>query len=280
MIDRAMADIAVVGAGLAGLVCGQRLRQLGYRVMVLEKSRGVGGRMATRRLPGTWADHGVRCLEDQGDFSQAIAQTLLERQVLQIWGNVPYQLSPDGSLQAAAHPTRYVAADGITAIAKFLATGLDIKRGQRVQSIAPTSDQTWNLTLEAAPEQAALITAKAVVLAIPAPQALTLLEPLSELPDELRSAVRSVEFEACITAIATYPIDYQAQISEFPWQSMTVSGSADLAWLGLETSKHADSPQPVIVAQSSAEFASRHLETADLQPVGQQLLSCAAQWLP
>jgi renalase len=48
------AKVAVVGAGLAGLSCAQRLAKAGCAVRVFEKSRGVGGRMATRRLQ--WQD--------------------------------------------------------------------------------------------------------------------------------------------------------------------------------------------------------------------------------
>ncbi len=53
-----MTDIAIIGAGMAGLICAQRLTEAGYSVLVVEKSRGLGGRLATRRLYGTWADHG------------------------------------------------------------------------------------------------------------------------------------------------------------------------------------------------------------------------------
>ena len=43
-----MFDVAIIGAGLAGLTCAQQLHQAGYRVVIVEKSRGVGGRVATR----------------------------------------------------------------------------------------------------------------------------------------------------------------------------------------------------------------------------------------
>jgi renalase len=61
--------IAVVGAGMAGATCAAALTQAGHDVHVFEKSRGVGGRMATRKLqvqqqgtPATTighADHGA-----------------------------------------------------------------------------------------------------------------------------------------------------------------------------------------------------------------------------
>ena len=42
------ADVVIVGGGIAGLVAARELVASGLRVIVLEKGRGVGGRMATR----------------------------------------------------------------------------------------------------------------------------------------------------------------------------------------------------------------------------------------
>ncbi|MBC7822907.1 MAG: FAD-dependent oxidoreductase, partial [Candidatus Parcubacteria bacterium] len=70
-------DIAVIGAGVAGLTCAQQLHQAGYRVVVIEKSRGMGGRLATRRLQGTHADHGVCYLKPKDDRFKALITTLL-----------------------------------------------------------------------------------------------------------------------------------------------------------------------------------------------------------
>ncbi|HEY5747869.1 MAG TPA: FAD-dependent oxidoreductase, partial [Chryseolinea sp.] len=46
------ADVVVIGAGLSGLFAAGKLNASGYRVIVLDKGRGVGGRLATRRLHG------------------------------------------------------------------------------------------------------------------------------------------------------------------------------------------------------------------------------------
>ncbi len=46
--------VAVVGAGLAGAVCARQLSLAGWRVQVFDKSRGAGGRLATRRA--SWQD--------------------------------------------------------------------------------------------------------------------------------------------------------------------------------------------------------------------------------
>jgi len=42
--------VAIVGAGIAGLSCALRLQQDGCNVTVLDKGRGAGGRMSTRRI--------------------------------------------------------------------------------------------------------------------------------------------------------------------------------------------------------------------------------------
>jgi renalase len=42
---------AVIGAGMAGIACARTLAQAGHQVTVFEKSRGPGGRMATRSTP-------------------------------------------------------------------------------------------------------------------------------------------------------------------------------------------------------------------------------------
>lgn len=54
-----MTDIALIGAGIVALVCAQQLTQAGYSVVVVEKSRGLVRRLATRRLHRIWADHGA-----------------------------------------------------------------------------------------------------------------------------------------------------------------------------------------------------------------------------
>ncbi|MEE1752016.1 NAD(P)/FAD-dependent oxidoreductase [Streptomyces sp. SP18CS02] len=57
---RAAADVVVVGAGLAGLACASDLSRAGRRVVLLEASDGVGGRMRTDRRDGFLLDRGFQ----------------------------------------------------------------------------------------------------------------------------------------------------------------------------------------------------------------------------
>lgn len=277
-----MFDVAIIGAGLAGLTCAQQLHQAGYRVVVVEKSRGVGGRLATRRLYDTCADHGVRYLEPQGQLLKALIELLLQRDILHIWTDALYELQPTTPEPWSKNPahlspmTCYAAPTGMTAVAKFLATGLDIEFNRRVQAITPTEEQSWLLTFDSS-ETPHAVTARAVVVAIPAPQALMVLEPLAAkgLPPEFLERLSSVQFEPCLSAIAGYP---QAAIPDFP-VACTVSHDSDLAWIGLDSSKRSNPQIPIVVLQSTAEFAEQYWDAEDLQPAGQQMLSRAAQLL-
>ncbi|MBW4426701.1 MAG: NAD(P)/FAD-dependent oxidoreductase [Nostoc desertorum CM1-VF14] len=271
-----MTDIAVIGAGMAGLVCAQQLSQAGYSVLVVEKSRGLGGRLATRRLHGTCADHGACHLEPKGELLGRFVEILRSRQILEVWTEEVYELTTGAPLAEPKNRSpRYVAPEGMSAIAKSLAPGLEILLNQRVVAITPTPENSWRLTLESSNEE---LTAKAIVVAIPAPQAVMLLEPLGEsvLDAAFLDNLRSVEFYPSISAIAGYPPTSQP-LPE--WKALTFMDNADLAWIGLDSSKRPNPQQPHFVVQSSANFAQRHLESQDLQPAGQLMLQRASESL-
>ncbi len=279
-----MFDVAIIGAGLAGLTCAQQLHQAGYQVVIVDKSRGVGGRVATRRLHETHADHGVRYLEPQGRLLQQLIEILVQRGIIQTWTNSIYELkSAKPELVATSNSgssllPHYVSPVGMTAVAKFLATRLEIWFNRRVQSMTPTTDATWHLSFDSVAQTPNELTAKAVVVAIPAPQALMLLEPLAQttLPPAFLASLRSVEFDPCLSAIAGYPLE---AIERPTWNACTLLNNSDLAWIGLDSSKRPDAKVPVFVLQSTAEFAKRYLDTEDLNSPGQQLLTRAAQLL-
>ena len=56
------ADVLVVGAGLAGLVCAREVASAGLRPLVLEASDGVGGRVRTDIVDGFRLDRGFQVL--------------------------------------------------------------------------------------------------------------------------------------------------------------------------------------------------------------------------
>ena len=277
-----MFDVAVIGAGMAGLSCAQRLRQAGYSVAVVEKSRGAGGRVATRRVQGTRADHGARYLELQGDAVQGLIKALVDRHILKLWTDTVWEFR-QGELSAIASSC-YVAPAGMNAIGKYLAEGVEIWFGRRVQAISTTDNQMWHLSLEVTDDNLQTpqeLIAKAVVVAIPAPQAVMFLNSEIGFKSDFLDKLRSVEYDPCIAVMAGYPATKQQDLSNLnpQWKSVSFPDNSDLAWVGLDSSKRLDPQQPVFVVHSSANFAERYLEAADLETVGQELLDRTSEYL-
>lgn len=284
-------DIVVIGAGIAGLVCAQVLQQAGYQVTVLEKSRGVGGRLSTRRLHDTRADHGTCYVSPKGELFQDFIQSLVLQNVVQVWTDTVHEVKADGILHSPSERSpRYVAAHGMNAIAKALTPGLSIEFNQRVTGLELILSQEWQLTLEEIRPQGEVTIstrrAKAIISTVPAPQALDLFSPLADGAVSLDciAQLRSVEFRPCIAVMAGYSMeclaDWQRQYGEV---KAIEAQHADVGWIGLDSSKRHSSPQPVFVVQSTANFAQTYLEAQDLKPVGYSLLQATgdllAPWL-
>ena len=266
-------EIAIVGAGMAGLICGKMLQDAGRDVVVVDKSRGLGGRLATRRLANTHADHGVCYLKPKGDRFRAFIQDLVDRNVVSLWSDRLHTLNADGELRLDADPSpRYAASNGATAISKDLAQGLTLELGQVITDIRPI-EQGWQLTSQN-PEFD--LTASIVILAIPAPQALPLVQTIAN--PEFVQQVKSVTFAPSLTAIAAYSPDLRSQFTETNLQGITCTDKI-LGWIGFDSTKQLNPTQPTIIIQSNAEFAATHFDAPDLPAIAQQLCDRAAEVL-
>jgi phytoene dehydrogenase-like protein len=85
-------DVAVVGAGLAGLTCARRLHEGGAAPVVLEASDGIGGRVRTDRVDGFLLDRGFQTLLT----AYPEAQRLLDLEALE-----PGEFYPGALIRAA-----------------------------------------------------------------------------------------------------------------------------------------------------------------------------------
>jgi renalase len=238
-------DVGIIGAGLAGLTCARHLQQWGFTVALFDKSRGIGGRVATRRVMVNHQeirlDQGLPCLTIQGERTRALRDNLWEKGLLQAWQDASY-----------------ICPDGMNSIAKFLATDLEIQRDFLVTRLK-TRNQKWSIEgkyLES-------VEFKAIVIAIPAPQALMLLQAshLSCFRDQLQS----ITYDPCLTVMAGYA-------DPLPLPSL----SADLQWIGLDSSKRASPSSTVFVLHSRPDFAEKYLDSPDLAAVKQELLERSA----
>ena len=83
-------NIAIIGAGISGCSCAHQLTQAGHQVTVVEKGRGVGGRMATRRMDGARIDHGAQFFTARDIRLQALnKQWCKEKRAIEWYDQVP-----------------------------------------------------------------------------------------------------------------------------------------------------------------------------------------------
>ncbi|MBE9158270.1 FAD-dependent oxidoreductase [Nodosilinea sp. LEGE 06152] len=288
-----MEDVVVIGAGLSGLTAARALHQAGYRVVVVDKSRGLGGRLATRRIGNTAIDHGCRYLRPFEGLNNAfnhypnlgLMPDLVAGDVLQLWQPESFELGADGLLNPTATAALYVAPQGMSSIAKALAPGLTIHRQWRATAVTPLP-QGWRVEGEvlgaASQSLPEAFIARALVVAIPAPQAAALMHRAAQDSEGVKVLLHqllSVNFEAVITVMAGYKPGEAARLTEQTgsggWM-VTSDTHPTLRWIALDSSKRTDPQEPVVVIHSSPAFAAGALEQADLEPIGQALFAEAA----
>ena len=157
------AEILIVGAGMAGLTAASDLQQAGHNVLVIDKGRGLGGRLASRRIGQATFDHGAQFITTRESRFTAVIEGMLKMGVVEEW----YRNSPDGS---EGHP-RWRGKPAMTAVPKYLARDLNVLLEKKVVSLH-RDPEGWITTLDNGEK----IFAGAVVLTPPVPQSLVLLD--------------------------------------------------------------------------------------------------------
>ena len=110
-LTRVRHKTAIIGAGIAGLTLARRLTDGGRDVVVFDKSRGVGGRAATRRARGMCIDHGAQYFAARDDGFCKEVSGWEQRGIIERWPTC----FDDGEV-------RYRGVDGMSAVCRALAS--------------------------------------------------------------------------------------------------------------------------------------------------------------
>lgn len=256
-----MIDAIVVGAGVAGLTAARKLTQAGWQVLVLEKSRGLGGRAATRTVHGNRIDHGAQYFTARSEAFTAQVERWLAQNEAQVWQHGFHTLNEHG-LQAPhkGHP-RYIFPKGMNSVGKLLAKELQIQRETRVASVSPTKDG-WQLTADTGD----IFESPYLIINTPAEQAQALCQ--FELEPVISKALARVTMQPCFALMAGFPKELEPE-----WRGLTIDlGEHSLAWIALDSSKRSEAKNSVLVMHSSHAFATRHF-SAPLDVVEAEMLN-------
>jgi renalase len=260
--------VVVVGAGISGLAAARAIAlDADTDVIVFDKGRSVGGRLATRRIGAATVDHGAQFFTVRGADLSAQVATWREAGVVDVWC---HGFDGDGSDGGGDGHPRYIAPAGMTALAKDLAAGLDVRCGHLVFGIRRDEHRGgvgWRVVID----DGTVHPADAVVVTCPLPQTFSL---LFEAGVELPTALFGDDYDRTIALLAVLdgpgavpaPGGVQAhRLGGTPWSFI-----ADNHAKGV-------SAAPALTLHASPAWSEEHWDT-DAAEVHRLLLDAARPW--
>jgi renalase len=213
-------QIAIVGAGVSGLAAARSLVDRGHAVTIFERSQIPGGRVGTkvisaielpRGLSGELAfDHGAQYFTVRDDRFSMLAAEWERDRVIAKWTGRIVAFDGEGWEDVEDNTSRYVGIPGMSALATAMAAGLEIRYGQRIESLEPL-----------------LTDFDRVIVAIPAPLALPLVSHVPALAQKITGVVMRSNW----TVMAAFEERVAAR-----FDAAFVNGSA-ISWIARNTSK-------------------------------------------
>lgn len=241
-----MGDVAVIGAGIAGLAAAGELAARGLRPVVFDKGRGPGGRVSTRRA-GTFSfDHGAQYFTAREREFRARVDAWLAAGAVARW-DARIVAFENGTRRASSDPiARYVGTPEMNALPKHLARGLDVRCSLRVAR-AEFRERRWLLRDE---NEAPLGEFDALIATLPHAQFVDLLGSASPLSARAATSV----VEPCWAVLAGFAArldtDFDAAFCNAP----------ALSWIARNSSKPGRSTAESWVLHATPAWTRAHLE--------------------
>ena len=278
-------NIAVIGAGMAGVTCARTLMQAGHQVTMFEKSAGPGGRMATRNSAFGTFDPGVQYFTARDPRFVRALQTVPG--LCKPWSaNTVRLLDEHGQIAAPGLPNQeahWVPTPGMNALVKRWAAPLADQ--QRIELETRVSQlerdvlkpHQWQLrSVGPGGAQHVYSGFDAVLLAIPAEPTRLLLNSAQQ-SDGLAQQIDRVQVAPCWTLMLAFPQAMQPDLSSLgPQWNAARSTHHRIAWLARESSKPGRGVVERWTVQASAAWSQEHLED-DAQRVQAKLLKAFSE---
>lgn len=251
--DAPPAQVAVVGAGISGAACAHALAASGASVTVFDKSRGVGGRLSTRRT--VWMDasglerpvqfdHGACDFSAHSVAFRAVVQRGLDEGWIARWSPTP---------EAADAPFEHlVPMTGMPELCRHLLGDLDVHTGEPVTGLHRVRGG-WQIERDSGlwPQRF-----DQVVLALPPAQAAPLLQ--AHAPAWADAAAR-VPMEVCWTLMA---VTDTPPGPSFDQRRPTRGPLARIVRNDRKPGRQAIAGHAVWVAQASAAWSAHHRDAS------------------
>ncbi len=256
-------NIAILGAGIAGLTAAYDLREK-HTVTLYEKSRGLTGRAATRwhDLPDgqrVYIDHGAQYLRDESPaLHELILNTLPQTDLVDI--GRPVWTFDGANTISEGDSARYSGAQwvyrrGLSTLGGLIvqAGSLDVRLQTRIGKLLYANGR-YQLFDD---QGASVGEADQILITIPAGQAVDLIAA-SDLPtperDTLETALRGAVYRRCLSVT----LGFDRVITERPYYALVNTDRTHaLSWLAFEHLKagHVPAGYSVVIAQMAGRYS-------------------------
>lgn len=233
-----MPRIAVIGAGMAGATVSRLLRGQGIDVEVFDKSRGTGGRMATRYTDSAAWDHGAQFFTARTPAFQDMINHYQRSGLVQEWSPKVVTLAAGSKpYKRDWFESHYVASPQMNALCRALLEDIPLHTGKPVTAVTRIADQ-WQLSIS--DEPSALY--DWVICSAPAEQTMNLLP----------APLEDVAYEPCF-ALLGHPRGN-------PHLDAAVIKDSVLSWLCTSGSRPGRDGEPTLIAHSTGEWAAANFD--------------------
>jgi renalase len=241
----------IIGAGMAGLSAARILSKKGHEVVVLDKGRGVGGRMSTRTINDAKADHGTQYFSVKSPQFQQLISELQSENIVAEW-LIPQRAN-----------VRYVGANGMNSIPKKLAQNLNVVVNEKVVLISENEVKT---------ESRNSYSFDNLIITIPIPQIIDLLKQSQiKISEQDQSVFDSIKYDPCIAVMAVLNQPTNIVGGGIILENQPVAWIADNFQKGI-------SQTPTATLHANAEFSTKHFDD-DLQMVAKEMLASVNQYI-
>ena len=232
----------IIGAGISGLLAGTILKEAGHDVVVLEKGRGVGGRMATRRIGKAVCDHGAQFFTVRDPAFKEWVDRWRGAGLVESW----YDRDDSGR--------HYRGVPSMTGIPKYLAKALKVHLQTVVSGV--TFDDGWKVhTVDGG-----IFESQSLILTAPLPQSLAILEGSGIcIPEPQLSRLQSVQYQRCLAVIAE--LDRPSALVENSG-ALKLDGEP-IRWITDNDRKGISPNAPSVTIHSTAAFADRYWDVSN-----------------
>ena len=220
----------------------------------------VGGRLATRRGFETKFDHGLPSWENNGFHTEQLTKTLQDESLIKPWKIAIFNSNNPDDWKYLETTSIYCVPEGMTAIAKYLTQDLTINRSFHLDQIIPHNNG-WQLNFR----NGETVTAKAIILAIPAPQAIPLVKDF--VTEEMGDRLQTISYEPALSLMLGFN---ELQVN-FPWQELRLNNHPIFKKIILDGQKRSPQTQ-TLVLQTNSTFTEQYLNADNLEPAAEILI--------